>query len=185
LKKRCPKRVALFLTPLFATEHSEKNRHLADAILRGKLNKNYYAQETGMLKIKGIDHIVLRTQNVANMLDFYTNVLHCPIERELSADVGLTQLRAGNALIDIVNVNSELGRIGGKAPHDEGRNLDHFCLQLNDITEETLVSYLKGQGVKVLDISNRYGATGFGRSIYIKDPDQNTIELKPINDSSE
>ena len=133
-----------------------------------------------MLKIKGIDHIVLRTENLELMLDFYTKVLHCPIERTLPEEVGLTQLRAGNALIDIVSVDSELGRIGGEAPKNDRLNLDHFCLQLSDISEETLTTYLKAHDIEILDVSNRYGATGFGRSIYIKDPDGNTVELKPV-----
>ena len=134
-----------------------------------------------MLTIKGLDHIVLRTENLTQMLNFYTRVLNCPIERELPAEVGLTQLRAGNALIDIVKVDSELGKSGGAAPQESGRNLDHFCLQLTHITEKQLIEYLVAHNVKVLDINNRYGATGFGRSIYINDPDNNTIELKPIN----
>ena len=69
-----------------------------------------------MIRVKMIDHIVLRTQNLERMLDFYSRVLGCPVERRLPTHVGLTQLRAGQSLIDLVDVDSELGRAGGPPP---------------------------------------------------------------------
>jgi catechol 2,3-dioxygenase-like lactoylglutathione lyase family enzyme len=68
-----------------------------------------------MIQIRKIDHLVLRSDNVAGMVRFYHEVFGCEVERELPA-VGLTQLRAGNALIDIVAVNSELGTANSAAP---------------------------------------------------------------------
>lgn len=131
-----------------------------------------------MLEIKGLDHIVLRTTNLAAMLDFYCGVLNCTLERETSAETGLTQLRAGSALIDLVTVDSNLGRLGGEAPTDGGNNLDHFCLQLETITESQIASHLQQHGVVVGPFENRYGAQGFGRSVYLSDPDGNTVELR-------
>jgi catechol 2,3-dioxygenase-like lactoylglutathione lyase family enzyme len=49
--------------------------------------------------IIGIDHIVLRAVDPAALERFYLNVLGLSFEKR---EVGLTQLRAGNALIDIV-----------------------------------------------------------------------------------
>lgn len=131
-----------------------------------------------MIEIKGIDHIVLRTDNVDAMLHFYRDVLCCEIERELADEVGLIQLRAGTALIDLVRVDSELGRIGGEAPSGKGHNMDHVCFVIRRLGEEELLDYLKQQGMAVQEFADRYGAEGFGRSIYIDDPDGNTIELK-------
>jgi len=48
-----------------------------------------------MIEVAGIDHLVLRTTQVEWMLDFYTKVLGCSIERQSSAETGLTRLRAG------------------------------------------------------------------------------------------
>jgi catechol 2,3-dioxygenase-like lactoylglutathione lyase family enzyme len=45
-----------------------------------------------MIKIVGLDHIVLRTTRMDEMLHFYSTVLGCPLERELSPDFGLVQL---------------------------------------------------------------------------------------------
>ena len=131
-----------------------------------------------MIRIQAIDHLVLRTANVEGMVRFYGEVLGCPVERTLSPESGLTQLRAGNALIDIVAVDSELGRAGGGPPGPDGNNLDHFCLHLEPVSQYELRSWLESRGVPCGEFQTRYGATGFGPSIYIRDPDGNTVELR-------
>ena len=131
-----------------------------------------------MIEIKGLDHIVFRTTQLERMLQFYCDVLGCRVERELPAATGLTQLRAGDALIDLVTVDSELGRIGGPPPGQGGRNVDHVCLQIAAFDEAALVGYLEKHNVKTSDFADRYGAEGYGRSLYIEDPEGNVIELK-------
>ena len=131
-----------------------------------------------MFEIAGIDHIVLRTTKREAMLAFYCYVLGCVIERQTGPDIGLTQLRAGNALIDLVTVDSALGQKGGDAPTGTGNNLDHFCLQLKPITEAEIKKHLQGHGIEVVDFAQRYGAQGFGKSIYLKDPEGNTVEIR-------
>jgi catechol 2,3-dioxygenase-like lactoylglutathione lyase family enzyme len=131
-----------------------------------------------MIRIRAIDHIVLRTAQPAEMIGFYRDVLGCTLERTLPAEVGLYQLRAGNALIDLVGVDSQLGRAGGPAPSAEGNNMDHFCLQIAPFEESELIGHLSRHGVGFSDFATRYGAQGFGRSVYIEDPDGNTIELR-------
>ena len=133
-----------------------------------------------MIEVETIDHIVLRTVNTKAMLQFYCGVLNCPIERELP-ELGLIQLRAGSALIDIVLVDSELGRKGGKAPSQDGRNLEHLCLRIAKAREPMLLQYLSTNGIKVQDFEERYGAHGYGRSIYVNDPAGNVVELKLSN----
>lgn len=131
-----------------------------------------------MIKPKALDHIVLRTERYQDLIDFYCEVLGCVVERSLSEDVGLTQLRAGSSLIDIVDVNGELGKAGGPAPQLLGNNVDHFCLQIEKFDEKELKSYLQGKGVEVGDFQERYGAQGMGRSLYLKDIAGNNIELR-------
>lgn len=130
------------------------------------------------INIQALDHVVIRTRDLDAMLKFYRDVLGCPVERERT-DLGLTQLRAGNALIDIVTVDSKLGKLGGRPPEQNGRNVDHFCLQLSPFIEEDLLLYLESQGVETGEFSKRYGAQGFGRSLYVYDPEGNVVELKP------
>lgn len=131
-----------------------------------------------MIRIVGLDHIVLRTNQLQRMLDFYVRVLGCELERELS-ELGLSQLRAGNALIDIVPVDGVLGSKGGGAPTKTERNMEHFCLQIEPEDEGAIKEYLLSCHVDFEDFEERYGAQGFGRSIYIEDPEGNVVELKP------
>jgi len=132
-----------------------------------------------MIRIKKIDHIVIRTANPRDLIDFYCEVLGCNIEREVGEEFGLTQLRAGECLIDIVDTEGDLGKMGGEAPTSKGNNMDHFCVQIQSIGEEELKSFLKNKNIKVGEFANRYGAEGDGRALYIEDPDGNTIELRP------
>ena len=135
-----------------------------------------------VIRVRAIDHIVLRTAQLADMLDFYSRVLGCVVERSLGGEVGLYQLRAGNALIDIVDVDSELGRCGGGPPTEKQNNLDHFCLQIDSFEEQELLDWLMHHEIEASEFEIRYGAQGFGPSVYINDPDGNTVELKAIDD---
>jgi catechol 2,3-dioxygenase-like lactoylglutathione lyase family enzyme len=68
--------------------------------------------------------------------------------------------------------------MGGAPPGAEGRNLDHFCLRVAPFDEKTLRTHLAAHDIDVGDIVERYGAEGYGPSLYITDPDGNTVELK-------
>ena len=130
-----------------------------------------------MIRIREIDHLVLRTERVQAMIAFYTDVLGMSVERRLD-DIGLIQLRAGRSLLDLVPVDSELGRKGGAAPVAHGHNLDHFCVRVDPFDEGALRDHLKTKGVEAGPTERRYGAEGTGPSIYIQDPDGNTVELQ-------
>ena len=80
--------------------------------------------------------------------------------------------------LDIVPVDGQLGRAGGGPPGRTERNLDHFCLQLDPFEPDDLLGWLADRGVEAGSFVERYGAEGFGPSVYIQDPDGNTIELK-------
>lgn len=129
------------------------------------------------MKILGLDHVVVRANDIEKMVAFYRDVLGCPVERSLE-DLGLWQLRAGSALIDLVDVKASLGRQGGPGPGPEGHNMDHFCLRIDDFDEAALRAHLERFGVEAGETGNRYGADGTGPSIYIRDPEGNTVELK-------
>ncbi len=129
------------------------------------------------MKILGLDHVVVRANDIERMIGFYRDVLGCPLERSLE-EIGLYQLRAGNSLIDLVDVNAPLGRQGGTGPGREGRNMDHFCVRIEDFDEPRLREHLESHGVEAGETGQRYGADGTGPSIYIRDPEGNTVELK-------
>ncbi|MDO8300404.1 VOC family protein [Lacisediminimonas sp.] len=130
-----------------------------------------------MIPIQGLDHIVLRVTDTEAMLRFYCGTLGCTMEKKRD-DLGLIQLRAGSALIDLVPVDGKLGLKGGAAPGKEGRNLDHFCLWIEPFDEVEIRRQLAASGVVAGPTETRFGARGDGPSIYLDDPEGNTVELK-------
>jgi glyoxylase I family protein len=130
-----------------------------------------------MLKLLGLDHLVLRVVHLDRMLQFYVDVLGCTIERRQD-EIGLVQLRAGASLIDLVPVEGKLGRQGGAAPGADGRNLDHFCLRVEPFQAEAIRAHLAALGVAAGPVESRYGAEGEGPSVYLSDPEGNVVELK-------
>ena len=133
-----------------------------------------------MIKPFAIDHIVLRTDRCQELVDFYCNVLGCSVERVLSEEFKLTQLRAGTALIDIIDVIDIWGELGtaGNPPQMVGKNMDHFCLQIEPFDESEVKAHLQAHGVACGEFQDRYGAHGMGRSLYLQDPVGNQIELR-------
>jgi glyoxylase I family protein len=124
-----------------------------------------------------IDHIVLRARDGEALERFYREVLGCTAERRQD-EIGLIQLRAGRSLIDIVPVDGKLGRMGGSAPGAEGHNLDHLCLRVEPFDLDAIRAHLAAHGVAVGEVGSRYGAEGEGISVYLRDPEGNTVELK-------
>jgi catechol 2,3-dioxygenase-like lactoylglutathione lyase family enzyme len=123
-----------------------------------------------MLKLRGIDHVVLRVRDIDVMRRFYCEVLgaeHVIYRPEF----GMSHLRVGDAMIDLV-----------KREAPSGVNMDHLCLRVGEFDPEKLVSYLKEKGVAVGQVRNRFGAEGNGVSIYLTDPEGNTVELKGPSD---
>ena len=130
-----------------------------------------------MFKILRLDHLVLRVRSLDPMLAFYCDALGCSIERRQD-EIGLVQLRAGAALIDLVPVDSKLGRAGGEAPGQQAHNLDHFCLRVEPFDEAQIRRQLAAHGIEAGPVEQRYGAEGEGPSIYLEDPEGNVVELK-------
>jgi glyoxylase I family protein len=134
------------------------------------------------VRIRDIDHVVIRVKNLDRMVSFYRDVLGCGVERRKD-EIGLIQLRAGRSLVDLVPVEGELGRAGGAAPGREGHNMDHVCFRLESFDEAALARHLAKHGVEPGRVVTRYGAEGDGPSMYISDPEGNTVELKGPPDS--
>jgi len=130
-----------------------------------------------MIHIREIDHVVLRVIDLPKMLDFYRRILGCVVERRQD-ELGLVQLRAGRCLIDFITVDGALGVTGGAGPGETGRNMDHFCLRVDPFDASLICDFLATNGVACGEVESRYGAEGEGPSIYLSDPERNTVELK-------
>ncbi len=151
-----------------------------------------------MFQILGIDHVVLRVHDMPRMLRFYTGVLGCTVERELK-EIGLVQLRAGQSLIDLIPADKGIADIhrkhgeasdgveaaneslSGSVEHEQGtagRNMDHFCIRIEPFDHSALITHLIKHGVVPGEMRTRYGADGYGASLYVNDPEGNVVELK-------
>lgn len=122
-------------------------------------------------RVEELDHVVLRCANQQRALDFYTDVLGLTEERRIE-QIGLIQLRAGRSMLDLLP--AALG------PGD-GRNVDHFCLGVEVGDFDALLGYLRSREVELVgEPGIRYGARGMGRSVYVRDPEGNVVELKQM-----
>jgi glyoxylase I family protein len=131
-------------------------------------NATAVADTRTALKVKGLDHVVLRVADMDRAIAFYEQVLGLNVERRLP-EIGLVQLRAGTAMIDLVPRTED---------EDEGRNMDHFAVRIETMDVPALQAHLNRHGIDPGEVRRRYGAEGYGSSIYITDPDGNTVELK-------
>jgi len=128
-------------------------------------------------RIHALDHVVLRVADLTRSLNFYVDGLGCTVEMRRD-DIGLIQLRAGESIIDLVPLAGKLGRAGGAGPGKEGRNLDHFALEIAPFDEASIRAHMTRCGAEAGESGRRYGAKGYGPSIYLTDPDGNVVELK-------
>ena len=134
-----------------------------------------------MISIREIDHVVLRVRDMDAMRRFYCEVLGAE-HMAWRPEFGMSHLRAGRSMIDLVTVDGPLGKAGGAAPGKEGRNMDHLCLRVEPFDQEAIVAHLRRHGVAVGEIRRRYGTEGNGISIYVTDPEGNLVELKGPSD---
>ena len=127
--------------------------------------------------ILGLDHVVLRIRDRGRMLHFYCDLLGCTLERELE-DLGLIQLRAGASIIDLLPIDQPLGQARQGEPLPQHANLEHFCLRIEPFDEVALRRHFQAHGMAFEPAEVRYGADGFGLSVYLTDPEGNIVELK-------
>lgn len=140
-------------------------------------NRDTIMKKANPINITHIDHVVIRVKGLENMIEFYQDVLGCKLERG-PGEIRLAQLRAGLSLIDLVDVNGPLGKEGGDPPNHAAPNMDHVCFQVQPWDTNTIKGHLKQHGIALGDLATRYGASGIGPSVYFRDPEGNTVELK-------
>ena len=125
------------------------------------------------LTITGLDHVVLRVASLDRAIAFYREVLGCPVERELETP-RLVQMRAGTSMIDLV----PCGPDDKPGMSTNGRNMEQFAVRVAAMDFPALSAHLAKFGIDAGEVKRRYGAEGYGSSVYIIDPDGNTVELK-------
>jgi catechol 2,3-dioxygenase-like lactoylglutathione lyase family enzyme len=123
-----------------------------------------------MVRVIGLDHIVLRTTDVERSLAFYCDRLGLEPER-------VEEWRRGEVLFPSVRVDATT-IIDLFAGERDGTNLDHLCLVVEPTDLQALAESLAPgrQGNAVLE--GLYGAQGLASSVYVEDPDGNVVELR-------
>ena len=128
--------------------------------------------------VQRIDHLVFRVRDLDASIAFYESALGCRVARR-RPELGLVHLRAGASMLDLIDIDGKLGRLGGAGPTAQGRNVDHVCLRIEPFDEQAVVEHLSRLGlVPQGPASENFGAEGEGPSLYFADPDGNVIELK-------
>ena len=125
--------------------------------------------------LEGIEHILLVVNGIERSIRFYEGVIGCRLEVRYP-QWGMAQLRAGAALINLVDVSVPEG--AWAKSETPGRNMDHLCLALGRHDEKALRAHLASHGVAIEEESVHSGARGESLSIYVRDPDGIMLELK-------
>ncbi|ADU05662.1 MULTISPECIES: VOC family protein [Micromonospora] len=121
-----------------------------------------------LVTVTGFDHLVLSVSDVERSLDFYCSTLGL-------APVRVARWRAGEVPFPSVRVDA--GTIIDLIEGDPtGSNVDHFCLVVEPVDWQRVVD--SGVFTVLTGPVPRFGARGTATSIYVSDPDGNTIELR-------
>src|SRR5215831_9717706 len=99
--------------------------------------------------LEGIDHLLLIVRGMDEALAFYCNVLGCTVEDRLP-QFGMVQLRAGNALIDLVDIAVPEGH-WARSESAGGRNMDHLCIAIGQYDEQKLREHLLAHNVPIVE----------------------------------
>jgi catechol 2,3-dioxygenase-like lactoylglutathione lyase family enzyme len=123
-----------------------------------------------MIEIARIDHVVLTVRSIETTSDFYARVLGIRVE---TSREGRTALRFGDQKINLHQAGAEFEP---KAALPTPGSAD-ICLIARTPLDE-VIAHLDSCGTAIVEGPvERTGATGRIRSVYIRDPDQNLIEI--------
>jgi len=123
-----------------------------------------------MVRVTGLDHIVLNCADVDRSLAWYCDVLGLEGER-------VDEWRRGEAPFPSVRVD-EHTIIDLFAAARTGTNMDHVCLVIEPTDLDALASSGLVDVVGDGPVSGLFGARGLATSLYVRDPDGNTVELR-------
>lgn len=123
------------------------------------------------VRVTGLDHLVLRVQDVERSLAFYSGVLGLE-------GVHINEWRRGETLFPSVRVSPDviIDLLAAPSEHTGNENVDHFCLVVAPNDWDAVVA--AGTFEVVDGPATRSGAQGDGESLYVRDPDRNVVELR-------
>jgi catechol 2,3-dioxygenase-like lactoylglutathione lyase family enzyme len=127
--------------------------------------------------IDHIDHIVLTTRDLQACVRFYSEVLGMKLEKFKTPTEERLALKFGAQKINL----HEWGREFTPRAHVAVPGSLDLCF-IAAVPLEQVMEKLKQQGVKIIEGPvAKTGATGKLRSVYVRDPDLNLVEISVYN----
>lgn len=121
------------------------------------------------MRISKLDHLVLVTGDLSRCVSFYRDLLHMEAEEK----DGRFALRFGTSKI---NIHTCPGEFQPVAERPVPGSLD-ICFVTEEPLERLLDELKEEKAPLVTDIVERHGALGKMRSLYLRDPDGNLVEI--------
>lgn len=122
------------------------------------------------MEIHHLDHLVLTVADIDKTVDFYTHILGFQM---VTFGDNRKALTFGNQKI---NLHQKGHEFEPKAEHPTSGSADLCFISTTDIHE--VVEELKQKNIEINEgIVDRTGALGKIRSVYVRDPDMNLIEI--------
>ncbi len=125
------------------------------------------------MKIQRIDHLNLTVADIDRSVEFYQRVLGMKTE---SMGEGRAALYFGEQKIHLDAAKGPDATGGAMAMSGEKRMPAHICF-ITEAPMAEVTAHLEDCGVPVRMQGPRAGAIGTIQSVYIDDPDQNSIEI--------
>ena len=121
---------------------------------------------TIQLRVIGLDHVVLCCSDVERSLNFYCDTLGLEPER-------VDEWRRGDVPFPSVRITpTTVIDLFAKTP--DGVNMEHLCLVVEPVDLDAVAAAFPGS----TRADRLFGAQGYASSVYIVDPDGNTVELR-------
>ncbi|GAB1513794.1 VOC family protein [Actinophytocola sp. KF-1] len=120
------------------------------------------------MRVVELDHVVLNVADVERSLDFYTGPLGL-------APLRVDEWRAGTVPFPSVRISDRTIIDLMSKPRGES-NVDHICLVVEPLDWQEVID--SGVFTVLEGPVGRWGARGEATSVYVSDPDGNTVELR-------
>ncbi|MBB5937055.1 VOC family protein [Streptomyces zagrosensis] len=123
------------------------------------------------MRVTAFDHLVLTVDDVERSLAFYCGPLGLD-------PVRVAEWRAGEVPFPSVRVSPTtiIDLVRRQEGTARGTNVDHICLTVEPLDWQQVID--SGQFTVLDGPGERFGARGVAQSLYVSDPDGNTVELR-------